>query len=41
MAISASLTHRIASDTPFAITAGNSHAGGKNTGATVGFAGEF
>ena len=41
VAMSATLTHRIASDTPFAVTAGVSYAGGGNTGATVGVAGEF
>jgi autotransporter adhesin len=41
VAVSATLTHRIASDTPFAVTAGVSYAGGGNTGATVGVAGEF
>ena len=40
-AMSASLTHRLGTQSPFAVTAGVSHAGGKNTGATVGFAGEF
>jgi autotransporter adhesin len=41
VAMSASLTHRIATDAPFAVTAGVSYAGGGNTGATVGVAGEF
>lgn len=40
-AIGASLSHRLDTDSPFALTAGISHAGGKNTGASVGFSGEF
>ena len=40
-AISASISHRLEVDSPFAITAGFSQAGGKNTAARVGIAGEF
>ena len=40
-AVSASLAHRIGDDNPFAVTAGVSYAGGKNTAARVGVAGEF
>ncbi|MHA6316470.1 hypothetical protein ACXYN8_02275 [Altererythrobacter sp. CAU 1778] len=35
------LTHRLDTDGPFAVSASVSHAGGKSTGATVGFTGEF
>ena len=41
MAVSASLTHRLDADTPLALSAGVAYGGGKNTGATVGIAGEF
>jgi autotransporter adhesin len=37
----ASLAHRIDAGNPFALTAGVSHSGGKNTVARIGFAGEF
>jgi len=40
-AFSLGLAHRLDTDSPFALTASLSHAGGKNTGATVGFTGEF
>jgi trimeric autotransporter adhesin len=40
-AIGASFAHRFGSALPFALTFGISHAGGKNTGAKVGIAGEF
>jgi autotransporter adhesin len=38
---SASIAHRLGDENPFALTAGVSHAGGKNTAARVGIAGEF
>lgn len=38
---SLSVAHRIRSENPFAFTAGVSHAGGRNTAARVGVAGEF
>lgn len=41
IAFSASFAHRLNIDTPFAITAGVSHSGGKDTAARVGIAGEF
>ena len=41
LAIGASLSHRLDTDSPFALTASVSHAGSKNTGASVGFSGEF
>jgi hypothetical protein len=37
----AAIAHRIGEEDPFALTAGLSHAGGRNTVARVGFAGEF
>ena len=40
-AFSLGLTHRLKTDAPFAVMASVSHSGGKNTGATVGVAGEF
>ena len=40
-AFSASLMHRLPGDTPFAITAGVSHSGGKDTAFKAGIAGEF
>ena len=40
-AVGASLSHRLDTGSPFALTASLSHAGGKNTGASVGFSGEF
>jgi autotransporter adhesin len=41
VAFSLGLTHRLNTESPFALTASVSHSGGTNTGATVGFAGEF
>ncbi len=41
MGVSAGLMHRIASDTPFALTAGASYGGGRNTAVRAGIAGEF
>jgi autotransporter adhesin len=38
---SAGVAHRLNTDNPFAITAAISHAGGKNTGARMGIAGEL
>jgi trimeric autotransporter adhesin len=38
---SASFAHRLNSDNPMALFGGISHAGGKNTAARVGVAGEF
>ena len=40
-ATGASFAHRFGSALPFAVTFGISYAGGKNTGAKVGIAGEF
>ena len=40
-AFGASISHRLNTVAPLALTAGISHAGGRNTGATVGVAGEF
>ena len=40
-AFSLSLTHRLNTDTPFAISLGASYAGGKDTAFRVGVAGEF
>lgn len=40
-AISATISHRLDVGSPFALTAGFSQAGGKNTAARVGVAGEF
>jgi hypothetical protein len=40
-AFSASLTHRLDTETPFAISIGVSHSGGKDTAYRVGVAGEF
>ena len=41
VAIGASLAHRLGGANPFALTAGVSHSGGRDTVARVGFAGEF
>jgi trimeric autotransporter adhesin len=41
VAFSVSMAHRLNSDRPFALTAGVSHSGGKDTAARVGVAGEF
>jgi autotransporter adhesin len=41
LAFSLGLTHRLNTEAPFALMASLSHSGGDNTGATVGFAGEF
>ncbi len=40
-AFSFSLTHRLNTDSPFALTAGISQSGGKNTAIRAGIAGEF
>ncbi|MEQ1652954.1 MAG: YadA-like family protein, partial [Hyphomicrobium sp.] len=40
-AMGLSLAHRFGSDTPFALTAGASYAGGRSTAVRVGVAGEF
>ena len=40
-AFSVALTHRLKTDTPFAFTAGVSHAGGSDTAVKFGVAGEF
>jgi autotransporter adhesin len=40
-AFSLSLTHRLDSETPLALTAGLSHSGGKDTAVRAGIAGEF
>jgi len=40
-AFGASLSHRLDTGSHFALTASVSHGGGRNTGATVGFSGEF
>jgi autotransporter adhesin len=41
VAVSASVAHRFNTDRPFALTAGISYSGGKDTAARVGVAGEF
>lgn len=41
LAVSASISHRLRTVYPLAVSAGISHAGGKNTGARVGLSGEF
>jgi len=41
LAFSLGITHRLDTDSPFAISASVSHAGGKDTGASVAFSGEF
>ena len=41
VAFSASISHRLAGDTPFAINVGVSHSGGKDTAIKAGIAGEF
>lgn len=40
-AFSFALTHRLNTDSPFALTAGISQSGGKNTAIRAGIAGEF
>ena len=40
-AVGLSVAHRFATDVPLALTAGASHAGGRNTAVRVGVAGEF